>query len=188
MNWPTQIIKTTKAAASSKTMRTLVLGLSIMAPIIMLACVWEVRAASTQELRLLRRTSTSSVPTVSQATPGLVSTNAMPNDVTPAQTTTKSSASPAPAGISDASCQSIATTGSKDLNSLNSQVSQALTQAKQAASTGNFSSAGVFASQANLLGAQGARDQKQYTNQLNADHCNSQYAVQLTSGIPTPIP
>jgi hypothetical protein len=175
MGWLAHIPKTAAAAVSSKWARGFVLVLALSAPIFMCICIWEVHAAGMRAVSSVNHYPTNVVPTavpsIAPNNPNILSATTVPD---PAPTTAAH-----PSGTNNsAACQSIAASGDKDLNTLNAQIAQDLTQAKKYASTGDFTSAGSVATEANQLGSKGAADQTRYQQELNANNCSVQLTAQ----------
>ncbi len=178
MHWMAHIANKTSVAASSRWARGLVLALSAAVPIVVGLFIWQLHTAAAHVAVFENHyPAVTTTPVVAspwpRSAPGALSATTTPQStVAPSESTSGSNNS--------AACETIANAGNKELQTLNSEISQDLSQAKQYASTGDFSSAGSDANKANQLGHQGSSDQTKYEQELNADHCSSQYTLQLT--------
>ena len=175
MHWLDHIANKTSVAASSRLARRLMVALLAAVPIVVGLFVWQVHTAATRVAVFEKRYPTlMATPSPwPQSAPGVLSATTAPRPtVTPSESTSGNNNS--------AACASIASAGNKDLQAVNSQITQDLSQAKQYASTGDFSDAGSVANKANQLGHQGSSDQTRYEQQLTAQHCSSEFTLQLT--------
>jgi hypothetical protein len=174
MDWPTNFAKAIAIAASSKWTVRVVLALSLSAPILMGILIWKLHTSVQPTALVENRNSAVASNLAPQNTPNVFSASTSENE-----SSTGSNPTSADASNSTSSCETILNAGNKALNALNSQVSQDLSQAKKYASTGDFADAGVIATQANQLSAQGSSEQTKYQQQLSASHCNGQITSQL---------
>jgi hypothetical protein len=174
MDWPTHIAKAIAIAASSKWAVRVVLVLSLSAPILMGILIWELHTSVHPTALVEDRNSAVAAILAPQNTPNVLSASTSGNGSSAGSISTSANAS-----NSNANCEAILSAGNKELNSLNAQVSQDLSQAKKYASTGDFADADVAAKQANQLGEQGSTAQTTYEQELGANHCSAQIASEL---------